>query len=104
MGQKLIRKCSLNGAEHLLIDERIYCTNKNGILDRSRAMEYCRELNATLPLPLSLLEFEVFSNLSGSDQTWIGLTDPLQSGKKENWRDVENKKPNYVKPRVFIFY
>ena len=98
-----MRKCSLDGAEHLLIDERIYCANKNGILNRTRAIEYCKELNATLPLPLSLLEFEVFKNLSRSDKVWIGIADPLLSGKEENWRDVENKKPRYVKPRVFIF-
>ena len=95
-----MRKCSLGGAKHLLIDERIYCANKNEIMNKTRATEYCRERNATLPLPASLLEFEVFSNFSSPDKAWIGISDPMKSGKKENWRDAENKQPYYIKSRV----
>ena len=69
-------------------------------MNQTRAMQYCKELNATLPLPVSLLEFETFSNFSGPDKAWIGISDPSGSGKRENWRDVQNKKPVYVKLRV----
>ena len=69
-------------------------------MNQTRAVEYCTELNATLPLPASLLEFEVFSNFSKPNKTWIGISDPSNSGKKENWRDVQNKLPAYVKERV----
>ena len=78
----------------MLVDEKIYCANKNGIMNLTRATEYCKELNATLPLPLSLLEFEVFSSLTGLDKAWIGISDPSNSGKRENWRDVQNKRPD----------
>ena len=61
------------------------------------AIKYCKKLNATLPLPLSLLEFKTFSNYSKPNKTWIGISDPSNSGKKENWRDVQNKKAAYVK-------
>ena len=99
-GRKLVRKCSLIGAEYMLVDERIYCANKNGKMNQTRAIEYCKELNATLPLPLSLLEFEVFSNFSGPDKTWIGLSDLSNSGKKENWINIHDKQTVFVKPRV----
>ena len=69
-------------------------------MSQTKAIEYCRKLNATLPLPVSLLEFKVFSNFSGPDKAWIGISDPFNSGKKENWRDAQNIKPAYVKPRV----
>ena len=81
----MVKKCSLNGAKHILVDERIYCANKNGIMNQSRAIEYCEKLNATLPFPLSSLELEVFSNLTSPDKTWIGIKDPLNVGKKAKW-------------------
>ena len=71
-------------------------------MNQTRAIEYCKKLNATLPLPVSLLEFEVFSNSSGPGNAWIGISDPSNSGKKENWRDFRDKKPAYVKLRVQI--
>ena len=95
-----MRNCTLIGAKHKLVDERIYCINRNGNLNHTRALNYCKELNATLPLPISLLEFEVFSNFSWPKKAWLGISDPSKSGKKEKWRDVQNKKPDYVKPRV----
>ena len=64
------------------------------------AIKHCEKLDATLPSPLSLLEFEVFSNFSKPNKTWTSISDPLNSGKKENWRDVQNKLPAYVKERV----
>ena len=103
-GQKLVRKCSLNGAKYMLVDERIFCANKNGKMNLTKATEYCKELNATLPLPVSLLEFEVFSNFSSPDKAWISISDPLNSGRKENWKDIENNRPPYVKARVYSFY
>ena len=69
-------------------------------MNQTRAVEYCRELNATLPLPVSLAEFEVFSNFSSPEKAWIGLRDPSNSGIKENWKDVENNQPAYVKKKV----
>ena len=98
-----MRKCTLIGAKHVLVDERIYCINRNGNMNQTRAMQYCKDINATLPLPVSLLEFEAFSNFSSPHKAWIGISDPSNSGKKKNWRDGQNKKPAYVKPRVKTF-
>ena len=72
-------------------------------MNQTRAMQYCKELNATLPLPVSLLEFEALSNFSSPHKAWIGMSDPSNSGKRESWRDVQNKKPVYVKQRVKTF-
>ena len=69
-------------------------------MNQTKAMNYCRERYATLPLPLSLLELNFFSNFSSPKKAWIGISDPANSGKKENWRDVQNKKPVYVKLMV----
>ena len=102
-GRKLVRECTLIDAEHVLVDERIYCVNKIGNMNQTRAGEYCKTLNATLPLPLSSLEFEVFSNLTSPNKAWIGVSDPSNSGKRGNWRDVQNNKPDYIKLWVYIF-
>ena len=72
-------------------------------MNQTSAIKYCRDLNATLPLPISLLEFEVFSSFSGPEKAWIGISDPSNSGKRENWKDIENKQPAYVKTRVYVF-
>ena len=69
-------------------------------MNQARAIEYCKKRNATLPLPVSLLEFEALSNFASPDKAWIGISDSSKRGKKENWRDVENKQPAYVKQRV----
>ena len=95
-----MKNCSLLGAKRLVIDERIYCLNKNGKMDYTMAANYCRKLNATLPLPLSLLEFEAFSNFTSPNKAWMRISDSFNSGKKENWRDDKNKIPTYVQQRV----
>ena len=92
-----MRNCTLVGAKYILVDERLYCVNKNGKMNQNRAMQYCKELNAKLPLPVSSLEFEAFSKFSSPYTAWIGMSDPSNSGKKENWKDVQNEKPAYVK-------
>ena len=69
-------------------------------MNQTRAIDYCRQLNATLPLPISLLEFEVFSNFSGPENAWFGISDPSKSGKKQNWKDIENETPAFIKTRV----
>ena len=99
----MVKKCSLQGAKHILVDERMYCANKNGKMNQIRAIDHCKGLNATLPSPVSLLEFEVFSNFSNPHKAWIGIRDPSNSGKKENWRGVQSNQPIYVKSRVQKF-
>ena len=95
-----MKKCTLIDAEHVLVDERLYCVNRIDNMNQTRAIEYCKALNATLPLPVSLLEFEVFSNFSSPHKAWTALSDPFNTGRKLNWRDLENKQPAYVKPLV----
>ena len=69
-------------------------------MNQTRAMQHCKEINATLPLPVSLLEFEAFSNFSSPQKAWLGISDLSNSGRKENWKDDQNNKPIYVKLRV----
>ena len=99
-----MKNCTLIDAKHVLVDERTYCINKIGNMNQTRAIDYCKALNATLPLPVSLLEFLVFSNFSSPHKAWIGISDPFNTGRKMSWRDVENKKPPYIKPMVKIFH
>ena len=73
-------------------------------MNQTRAIEYCKKLNSTLPLPVSLLEFEVFSNFSGPEKAWIGIKDPSNSGKKNSWKDFENKQPAFVKSRLLRYF
>ena len=69
-------------------------------MNHTRAIDYCRQFNATLPLPVSLLEFEVFSNFSGPEKAWIGVSDPSKSWNKESWKDAENKQRVFIKIMV----
>ena len=68
-----------------------------------QALNFCKKQRATLPLPLSLLEFEVFYNFSGPNKAWIGISDPLSGRKKQSWTEFINNQPVYIKLRVNIF-
>ena len=92
-----MKKCSLTSAKHVVIDEQIYCIKNNGNMNYSKALNFCKKQKATLPLPSSLLEFEVFYNFSGTNKTWIGVSDPLRSRKKESWIEFLNNQPVYIK-------
>ena len=98
----VLGKCSVGAGVQVVIDEQVYCLTQGGKMTLVKAIEYCMKLNATLPMPLSSLEFEAFSIFSSPLNTWLGISDVSNSGQKENWRDFQNSQPSYVKSRVYL--
>ena len=68
------------------------------------SIQECMKVNAKLPLPKNEGEADKFREITGGDNTWIGITDLTWSGVKENWTDVEGNQVGnaYVNFRVTI--
>ena len=89
-------------------DERIYCIEDAGTrMIQSEAMEFCRDLQAKLPLPVSADELEAFMDYLkvtfGENQLLIGIRDSKLTKLKENWKDIEGKSAIYANLRVKHF-
>ena len=65
------------------------------------AVDYCKSINAKLPLPKSKEEFDEFRRIMDF-YVWIGIMDTSVSGNKSNWRDLEGNliENAYVNLRV----
>ena len=53
------------------------------------AIDFCKSMNAGLPLPKSKGEVDEYLKITGSQSVWIGLTDSTKSGNKAAWKDLE---------------
>ena len=60
-----------------------------GIKKQDEAINFCKKLNAGLPLPKSEGEVKEFLKITGSQDVWIGLTDSTRSGNKAAWKDLD---------------
>ena len=79
----------------------------HGIKDQDDAIDFCKKLNAGLPLPKSKEETAEYLKITGSlglqvSAFWIGLTDSTQSGDKTAWKDLDGNPigNRYVNLRV----
>ena len=59
-----------------------------GSKKQNEAMDYCKNINAKLPLPKSKAEFDEFKKIMVG-QVWIGIKDLTRGGVKANWKDAE---------------
>ena len=68
-------------------------------------MDFCKNINAKLPLPKSKAEFDEFVKITGSSYVWIGIKDLTMGGVRENWKDAEGNSIGnaYVNLRVINF-
>ena len=73
-----------------------------GKKSQDAAIDFCKKLNAGLPLPKSKGETEKYLKITGSENVWIGLTDVTKSGNMAAWKDLEGNPigNRYVNLRV----
>ena len=73
-----------------------------GKKNQDTAIDFCKKLNAGLPLPKSKREKEEYLKITGSENVWIGLTDVTKSGNMAAWKDLDGKPigNRYVNLRV----
>ena len=105
LGSKLgvVPQCTLTGKiRKFTYDGRTYCMVDHGRKSQDGAIDFCKKLNAGLPLPKSKGEAMEFLKITGSQTVWIGLTDSTQSGNMAAWKDLEGNPigSHYVNLRV----
>ena len=77
----------------------------HGKKSQNAAIEFCKKINAGLPLPKSKGEVDEFLKITGSGYVWIGITDSTQSGNMAAWKDLDGNPigSRYVNLRVINF-
>ena len=77
----------------------------HGRKSQDGAIDFCKKLNARLPLPKNKGESKEFSKITAYQNVWIGLTDSTNSGKIAAWKDLDGNPigNRYVNLRVKIF-
>ena len=108
LGSKLgiVSQCSLTGSiKQLTFGGNSYCMVNHGKKQQGVAIDFCKKMNAGLPLPKSKGEVDEYRKITGSQSVWIGLTDSTKSGKKAAWKDIEGNLigSRYVNLRVITF-
>ena len=77
----------------------------NGEKNQDEAIDWCKKMNAGLPLPKSKGELTEFLKITKSDTVWIGLTDSTKSGDMAAWKDLDGNPigTRFVNLRVIMF-
>ena len=91
MGLGIVKKCTLTGfIKTIKVDGRLYCVVDHGNKNHPEAVEFCKNLNARLPLPRNKAEFDEFRKISPY-QTHVDARNPKRSANKALWVDAEGK-------------
>ena len=90
------------------VDGRSYCVVDHGKKKHSEAFEFCKKLNARLPLPRNKQEADEFLKISPSF-TNVDARNPKKTSNKAEWVDAEDKllgnRPVYLRGQKFdLFY
>ena len=102
----VVSQCTLTGSiKKLTYDCNSYCMVNHGKKHQEAAIDFCKKMNARLPLPKSEGEATKFLKITGSEKVWIGITDSKKSGKMAEWIDIEGNQVghSYVNLRVLTF-
>ena len=77
----------------------------HGKKGQNKAIQFCKKMNAGLPLPKSKGEVDEYLKITGSERVWIGITDSTQSGDMAAWKDLDGNPigSRYVNLRVKKF-
>ena len=88
----VVPHCTLTGlVKTLTYDGNSYCMVNHGTKNQDAAIEFCKKINAGLPLPKSKGELDEYLKITGQKRVWMGLTDSTQSGNMAAWKDLEGK-------------
>ena len=83
--------CTLIGdVRNINVDGRSYCVVDHGIKTHPEAFEFCKKLNARLPLPRTKQESEKFLDISDS-WTHVDARNPKKTSNKAEWVDAEGE-------------
>ena len=100
-------KCSLTGKiNNINVEGRSYCAVDHGKRRHPEAVEWCKKLNARLPLPRTKAELDEFRKVSPS-WTHVDGRNPKKSSNKTEWIDAEGKphgsRPVYLWDHNYLF-
>ena len=102
----VVSQCTLTGSvKKFTHDGNTYCMVNHGNKYQDAAIDFCKNLNAGLPLPKSKEEAAEYLKITGSSSVWIGLTDSTKSGDMTAWKDLDGNPigNRYVNLRVIDF-
>ena len=89
-GLGVVPMCTLTGSvKTFTYDDNTYCMVDHGVKFQDAAIEFCKKMNAGLPLPKSKGEITEYLKITGSERVWMGLTDVTNSGNMAAWKDLE---------------
>ena len=92
MGLGIVTKCTLTGVvKNINVDGRSYCVVDHGKKKHPEAFEFCKQLNARLPLPRNKKEADEFLKISGRTYTNVDARNPKRTSNKAEWVDAEGK-------------
>ena len=90
-GLGFVAKCTLTGAvKNITVYGRSYCVVDHGYKKHPEAFEFCRKLNARLPLPKNKQEMDEFLKISPS-WTHVDARNLKKTSNKAEWVDAEGK-------------
>ena len=76
--------------QNITVDGRSYCVVGHGLKKHPDAFDFCKKLNARLPLPRSKQEADEFLKLSPS-WTNVDARNPKKTSNRAEWVDAEGK-------------
>ena len=105
-GLGIVVKCTLTGTvKNINVGGRSYCVVDHGHKKHPVAFEFCKKLNARLPLPRNKQEIDEFLKISGPTWTNIDARNPKRTSNKAEWVDAEDKplgnRPIYLSGQKF---
>ena len=90
--------------KNINVEGRSYCVVDHGNKKHSEAFEFCKKLNARLPLPKNKEEAAEFRKIS-SKWTHVDARNPKKTLNKAEWVDAEDKpfgsRPVYLMGQKF---
>ena len=107
-GLGIVTQCTLTGTVTKINSyARSYCVVDHGYMKHSDAVEFCRKLNARLPLPRNQNEAEKFLKISQDKWTNVDARNPKKTANKAEWVDAEGKplgsRPVNLRSHKFYF-
>ena len=96
----------IGSVKNINVDGRSYCVVDHGSKKHPDAVEFCKKLNARLPLPRTKAELDEFRKISPS-YTHVDARNPKKTSNKAEWVDAEGKplgnRPVYLRGQKFNF-
>ena len=90
-GLGIVAKCTLTGVvKNINVGGRSYCVVDHGKKKHPVAFEFCKKLNARLPLPRNKQEADEFLKIS-SYWTNVDARNPKKTVNYAEWVDAEDK-------------